>query len=202
MRDYPIGYYFDYRSCASLFRAMYVNIGDYKLYFSFDHLVCIEKGEDFYITKEKFNYGEKHINYIKNIAYYDRNKHMVEQAELELMLFKDMLKIPYVGRLNFDSYHYDSNGSKYKAMRLEMGDFKLYYSYNTLIAFETPKNQYISNLRYSHTTGGHKYSVREWEKDQHSVSEKVLKLVAITNLLKLPFEEAKKIAGISCERVY
>lgn len=202
MTEYPIGCYFNYRSNASLFRAMYVNIGEYKLFFSFKHLICLKKGEDLYITKEKFNYTGKHRKYIKNSAYYDRNIHEIEQAELELMLFKDLLKIPYIGRLNFDSYHYDSNNSKYKAMRLEMGNFKLYYSYNTLIAFETLKNQYVSNLPYSHTTRGHKYSTRNFGKDRHSVSEKVLKLVAITNLLKLPFEEAKEIARISCERVY
>lgn len=200
---FNIGCYFDYNSNASLFRAMYIEIGDFKLYFSYYHLICLENLTDKYITKEKFNYAEKHKNYIKNNRYSYKDQHEVEQTELESMVFKDLLKTPFRSRVGIYPYNnYRSNTSKYKAMYVEMGDYRLYYSYQTLIAFETRKDQYITNKRWSSTTNGHKYSARNFRKNVNYVSQRVLELILLTSLLKLGFEKAKRIAGFHCERVH
>lgn len=203
MASFGIGCYFNYSSYASLFRAMCVEIGEVKLYFSFKHLICVETSTDKYITKEKFHHAEKHKNFIKNRRYTYKDVHEVDQNVLESMIFKDLLKMPFIGKLWIHSYYdYQSNTSKYKAMCVEIGDFKLYYSYQTLIAFETLRDQYITNRNYSLTTSGHKYSARNSSKNVNYVEPKVLKLITLTNLLKLPFEEAKRIAGFHCERVH
>lgn len=200
---FSIECYYNYNSYASKFRAMRVDIDDYRLYFSFENIICFETINDKYITKEKFHYAEKHKNYIKDIRYNYKTTHEVEQSKLEQMIFKDMLKIPFVGSLNIYSYGgYSSNASKYKAMCIQLGEFKLYYSYNTLIAFETKKDQFITNKRWSHTTDSHRHSARNFRKNIEYVSQDVLKLITLTSLLKLPFEEAKDVAGFRCERVH
>jgi len=206
--NFNISCYFDYRSYASMFRAMCVKIADYKLYFSFGHLIGFEEGENLYITKKKFNYAGKHKNFLKNCRYNYKSLYEVEQDVLEFMVFKDMLKIPFddilrVMHINISSYGgYHSNASKYKAMRVELGKFKLYFSYQTLIVFETPKDQYITNRKYSLTTSSHKYSARIFYKNVNYVEPTVLDLITLTSLLKISFEEAKQIAGFPCERIH
>ena len=106
---------------------------------------------------------------------------------------------------NFKIYSYNdykSDASKYKAMCVQIGDYKLYYSYKILICFETLRDCYLTGETHSQTTGSHKWSARNQYKELHVVDQKVLELITLTTLLKMPFEEAKEIAGIRCERVH
>lgn len=209
MREFDIDCYFDYRSKASLFRAMFVEIGVYKLYFSYENLIAFKKGFDgIYITKKKFKYAEKHKNSVKLDRWNLSSIHIVEQDMLEFMVFRDMLKIPFddikkVMKVKIHSYfNYLANASKWKAMYVELGKYKLYFSYRTPVVFETLKDQYITTEKYSQTTSGHKWSARDFLKNKHYVEQKVLKLITLTTLLKLPFEEAKDVADFRCERVH
>ena len=106
---------------------------------------------------------------------------------------------------NFKIYSYNdykANASKFKAMCVKMGDYKLYYSYEILICFETLKDCYLSGENHGPTTGGHKWSAQNRSKKLHVVEQNVLELITLTTLLKMPFEEAKDVAGIRCERVH
>jgi hypothetical protein len=106
---------------------------------------------------------------------------------------------------NFKIYSYNgykANASKFKAMCVKIGNYKLYYSYEILICFETLKDSYISQEKHSSTTGNHRWSARNSSKNVHYVDQNVLELIALTTLLKMPFEEAKDLAGIRCERVH
>ena len=101
------------------------------------------------------------------------------------------------------SYQYSHNSpSGKKAICVIIGEFKLYFSYNTLIAFETPTDQYITAKKHSFTTSGHKWGLRSYDKIRHSVDQKVLELITFTELLKQPFKEARSNANLRCERVY
>ncbi len=101
------------------------------------------------------------------------------------------------------SYHYDYNTpSGKKAICVIMGAYKLYFSYNTLIAFETPTDQYITAKKHSFTTSSHKWGLTDYSKKTHSVDQKVLELITLTEMLKQPFKEANSHAGIHCERVH
>ena len=205
MSGFSIDDYYNYASGASRFRAMYINIANYRLYFSFGHLVAFEWGGTQYISTENFGKRtENHKTWIKNNHYgYSYNSlDDIEQGELEGMVSAQVLGVPYRCNFDFYSYAYNANNSKYKAMCAVLGDFKLYYSYNTLIGFETPKAQYITEKHFSHTTQGHKYSARNWKKTPMRVQDSVLELIVLTNLLKLPFEEAKDVAGVHCERIH
>lgn len=185
---------------------MCVNIGNYKLYFSYDHLIAFETPTNKYITKKKFNYSGKHRNFIENSNwsfYYSKGIHIVEQNVLELMVSKEMLKDSRLNEISINPYYgYYSNNSKYKAMCVKLGKYKLYFSYRMPIAFETPTDQYVTTLKYSVTTSGHIWSAKNWEKNIHSTEQKVLKLIILTHLLKLPFEEAKNVTELYCERVH
>lgn len=104
--------------------------------------------------------------------------------------------------IEINEYHgYKSNTSKWKAMCVTIGDYKLYFSYNTLIAFETPNKCYKINEHWSFTTRQHRYSAGKWSKTQF-VDPKILKLLIYTELEKKPFEEAMRLAGVHCERVH
>ena len=206
MNKFDITCYFDYRTNASLFRAMCVKIGDYKLYFSYENLIAFEKDFDIYITKKKFKYAEKHKNFIKNNRYIDQ--HEVGQDMLEFMVFRDMLKIPFddikkAMKVNIWSYYnYLANASKWKAMCVELGKYKLYFSYRTPVVFETLTDQYITAHKYSQTTSGHVWSARDFLKNKHYVEPNLLRLITLTTVLKLPFEEAKDVTGLHCEQVH
>jgi len=89
-----------------------------------------------------------------------------------------------------------------KAVCVVIGDFKLYFSYNTLIGFETPTDQYLTEKEHSFTTSGHKRSVWDSFKNRHTVDQKVLELIVNTELLKQPFKEARSNANLRCERVH
>ena len=103
--------------------------------------------------------------------------------------------------IDIHEYHgYRSKTSFWKAMCVKIGEYKLYFSYNTLIAFETPKKCYKIDYHWSHTTNGHRYSAGRG-KTQY-VNSKVLQLLVYSELLKLPFEEAVKDADIRCERIH
>lgn len=103
--------------------------------------------------------------------------------------------------IKINEYHgYKSETSKWKAMCVTMGKYKLYFSYNTLIAFETPNKCYKIKEHWSFTTRQHRYSAGSWRNSQF-VDEKTLKLLVYSELLKLPFEEAMDLAGVHCERV-
>ena len=105
--------------------------------------------------------------------------------------------------ITLSSYHYSHYSSiNKKAICVEIGDFKLYFSYNTLIAFETPTDQYVTAKKHSFTTSGHKWSVRAYDKHKHYVDQKVLEVIAFTELLKQPFQEAAGNARLHCERVH
>ena len=85
-----------------------------------------------------------------------------------------------------------SPSSQIKAMRVQVGDFKLYFSYTTLIGFETPDAIFVTNTDHSHTTSSHKYSIGGWRsgnKTKHYVPDKLLQIIVYSNLLKLPFKE-------------
>ncbi len=108
-----------------------------------------------------------------------------------------------MSEIRLHSYHYTHNSpSGKKAICVMIGDYKLYFSYNTLIAFETPTDQYITAKKHSFTTSSHKWGLRSYGKDMHSVDQKILQLIVFTSLLKLPFKEAKELAGLYCKRVH
>ena len=205
MLSFNIEEYYNYLSNSSKHRAMFINIGNYKLFFSFGHLVAFDWGENGYISTEKLGKRiEDHKTWIENrYSYYSpKNTVMIEQGELEKLISTQVLKVPYRCEFDIYSYHYAANNSKFKAMCVELGNFKLYYSYSTLIGFETQKAQYITNKRYSQTTASHKSSARNYKKNPSHVRDSILKLIVLTNLLKLPFTRAIDIAGVSCERVH
>lgn len=104
--------------------------------------------------------------------------------------------------INIDEYHgYLSKTSFWKAQRVTIGDYKLYFSYNTIIAFETPNKCYKVNDQLSHTTKGHISSAgTDWHNTQY-VDSKTLQLLIYSELMKIPFEEAMKNAGVHCKRV-
>jgi len=105
--------------------------------------------------------------------------------------------------IRLKSYHYSHySTTNKKAICVIIGDFKLYFSYNTLIAFETPTDQYITAKKHSFTTSGHKWSARNVGKNTHAVDQKVLELITFTELLKQPFKEARSNANLRCERVH
>jgi len=102
-------------------------------------------------------------------------------------------------------YHgYKSQASKWKAQCITIGDYKLYFSYDTLIAFETPNKCYKLDEHWSFTTRQHRYSAGGGWRSQGAVqfvSSKLLNLLVYSVLLNQPFEEAQNNAGIHCERV-
>ena len=85
--------------------------------------------------------------------------------------------------------------SQIKAMKVNIGEFTLYFSYNTLIAFTTSKEVFMTEYQHSHTTAGHKSSVGNWWK-QKRIPDKLLQMITYSNLTKLPFKEVMKFVGI------
>ncbi len=104
--------------------------------------------------------------------------------------------------IKINEYHgYKSQTSFWKAMCVTIGKYKLYFSYETLIAFETPNKCYVLEDHWSHTTKQHVYSAAGYNSGQR-VSSKVLELLVHSELLKIPFEEAMNSANIHCERIH
>ena len=106
-------------------------------------------------------------------------------------------------------YGYKSDASKWKAIRITIGNFKLYFTYGRLLAFETPDVIYKTNEKFTNdrghtstTSAGHKYAAGPHRKRVKYVEPKLLKLLICSGLLNQPFEEAKNNANLYCERVH
>lgn len=115
------------------------------------------------------------------------------------ILYKGGIKM---GITKHEYHGYQSDASKWKAQCITIGDYKLYFSYDTLIAFETPKKCYTVDEGRSLTTNGHRYSVGNRNSSTEFVNKKILELLVYSELLKLPFEEAMRNANIHCERIH
>jgi len=83
-----------------------------------------------------------------------------------------------------------------------MGKYKLYFSYNKLIAFETETDQYVTAKKHSFTTSNHRWGLRHEYKSKHYVDQAVLQVIALTEMMKQPFMEAKENADLYCKRIY
>jgi len=106
---------------------------------------------------------------------------------------------------------YKSDASKWKAQCITIGDFKLYFTYGKLLAFETPDVIYKTEKVFTNdrgvpsmTSSGHKYSIGGYRgtKSIKYVDDKLLKILICSQLLKQPFEEAKSNANFYCKRVH
>ncbi len=105
--------------------------------------------------------------------------------------------------IEIKEYHgYRSNTSKWKAMCVTIGEYKLYFSYNILIAFETPNKCYKIDDHWSFTTKQHRSSAGRYGKPSKFVNPKILNLLVYTELERKPFKEAMSLAGVHCERVH
>lgn len=94
-----------------------------------------------------------------------------------------------------------------KAMKVDIGEYTLYFSYNTLIAFENKEKVYVTTKFHSHTTSRHESSVgwrdKVWRdspykvwRDREYVPDKLLQIIAYSNILKLPFKEILKLVDL------
>lgn len=91
-----------------------------------------------------------------------------------------------------------SPSSQIKAMKVKVGSHILWFSYDTLIAYSNGSDIFrIDEGRYhntsSHTSRNHMYQINSWSLSAHDVSEKVLHIITLTNMLKIPYKEAEKL---------
>lgn len=94
-----------------------------------------------------------------------------------------------------------SAGSQIKAMKVEIGNFTLYFSYSTLIGFEIVKSRYPFEaqlflirehsyaLTSSYMTNSHKSQIKKYDREVHYVDKDLLKELVMTNMLKQQYKE-------------